>query len=170
MLGLHFRAKRREPSDGSATMFANGDGGAILASALVPCCAVAALVLAGFLESIRCDQRGFKVGAVVACLVVSHVSPSCVIVCACYSTLAHLLSSVDLKHVGDEILVDVHVVVDLTDRESLVTQDSADFPDLRLLMHQSLGHLVCDHLRVVSHLTQSPCPVSSFCPQAACMP
>jgi hypothetical protein len=58
---------------------------------------------------------------------------------------------VAVQHVGDEILVHVHVVVHGNCCKSRVTQNPADFSDLGSLIRQALFHLVRDCLWVVAH-------------------
>ena len=58
---------------------------------------------------------------------------------------------VAVQHVGDEILVHVHVVVHGNCCKSRITQNPADFTDLRSLIRQAFFHLVRDYLWVVTH-------------------
>ena len=58
---------------------------------------------------------------------------------------------VRLENVGDEILVHVHVVVHGNCCKSRITQNPADFTDLRSLIRQAFFHLVRDYLWVVAH-------------------
>jgi len=117
----------------------------------------------------ECPPLDFHIVVVVllallaVCVAMIFISLS--LFCSCECVLYHAagwLSSVGLKNVGDEILIDAHVVAYLAFRIPIFTQCLADCSIHFDLFGQAFFHLVCDCLWVVTHLCPFVC-VSVYC-------